>query len=212
MKKILFNFLDKSIEVANQLNIFKIESIVLYKKLYFEVDSLVSVNINNQIVDFKSNCLVIHNLYELNINDKKHITQLYKKLENNIDDKTRVILAKIEENAIKVIEELAYKCSFDITFDSELNFSKFLSSYNVRFEEPSNTNYIEILIKYLKLLKEVYKIEFVFTFGLNDLLEENEISELNYQLSCLDITIIDIKFERKNIKEKFVIDTDWCII
>lgn len=212
MKLVHVKELNDCVELKNKLNVIGVESKEIYKHLCFNIEESITLSKNNQVLDLDKYGLLLHNPIELKLNDKKFLNFLYKLMESNLDDECKQYIAKIEGVSLELLELLAYKTGMEIVYNHDLDFAKFLAAYNLNFDEPDPLNYVELLIRYCKLAKEILKIECIFSFGISDLLTDEEIKELNYQLSQLDLDIIDFVYINGMVKKTFVIDDDWCII
>lgn len=212
MKLLHFSELNNYIELRSQLYIIKIENKDLYRNLCFNLLSTLTFSINNEIVDINKKGIVLFNPFEIKLNDKKFLNHLYKKMESNINDECLIELNNIEMNSMKLFEYLSMKSDCDITYNHKIDFSKFLASFDLKFDENEDITYIELLSRYCKLVKELLKVDLIFCYGLSNVLKEDELLELNYLLSQLDLNIIDIIFGNNDAIKDVVVDKDWCII
>ena len=73
------------------------------------------------------------------------------------------------------------------------------------------SNYLELFFTYCKLNSVYNKTKIVITYGISNLLTEEELNLLKVDLDLNDIVLLDIIFSN-NEKKCFTIDEDWCII
>lgn len=212
MKSLHLKQINQKIDLNNEIKIIRVENVELYKELYFNLPNSITISKNNSLIDFDKISTVLFSPLDLKINDKKMINFLYKKFESRLDDEARSILSDIELKSIKLLELLSYITGLEITYEHNIDFAKLLASFNVKFDEPKYSNYTELFIRYCKLCREIFKIEIIFSFGITNILTENEMNEINYQLSQNDIDVIDFIFTTKSINNSIIIDDDWCII
>ena len=172
---------------------------------------------NNKEVSFDKNSYFISDLFNIDINNKKIITKVYGELlkivTNDIAEYN-----KITSYIREYFETLVFNNNLDLEYNDEIeaNLLLKLGDFKMQFEE---SNYLEKLIKFLKVLVELCNIKVVFIVGLYRVFSLEEVEKI-YKEVCLNkINIINIESENQNIKIRdcykeivYIFDQDNCEI
>lgn len=172
---------------------------------------------NNKEVSFDKNSYFISDLFNIDINNKKIITKVYGELLRNALDNIaeyNKIISYIRE----YFETLVFNNNLDLEYNDEIeaNLLLKLGDFKIQFEE---SNYLEKLIKFLKVLVELCNIKVIFIVGLYRVFSLEEVEKI-YKEVCLNkINIINIESGYRNIKKSdcynelvYIFDKDNCEI
>lgn len=172
---------------------------------------------NNKEVSFDKNSYFISDLFNIDINNKKIITKVYGELLRNALDNIaeyNKIISYIRE----YFETLVFNNNLDLEYNDEIEANSLLKlgDFKIQFEEG---DYLEKLIKFLKVLVELCNIKVIFTVGLYRVFSVEEVEKI-YKEVCLNkINIINIESENQNIKKSdcyneivYIFDQDNCEI
>lgn len=191
------------------LNFIKIESPKLFRQLYLCCDEEIFLIENGKDIKRET----IKNILEIDLNEKKNITSLYKEILrhvrlNHLDEYIKC-LNSLTNLIYDVQTELV---NSEIEVSEKIDEEKILQALNVDYK--SSEDFIYDLIKYLKIKSFNSNISFFLTFNLNLCLTSEEVSLLNKEMKKLMIYIIDINsalVDNDDIKN-IIIDQDYCII
>lgn len=171
----------------------------------------------NKEVSFDKNSYFISDLFNININNKKIITKVYGELLKNVVDDIAEY-NKITSYIREYFETLVFNNNLDLEYNDEIeaNLLLKLGDFKIQFEE---SNYLEKLIKFLKVLVELCNIKVIFIVGLYRVFSVKEVEKI-YKEVCLNkINIINIESEQQNIKKSdyynelvYIFDQDNCEI
>lgn len=167
-------------------------------------------SIDNNEVDLNKYGLIIYDPFNIDLNDKKLIGLLYKKLEKNIFEEEKIIIGNIEQECLKLFELLSLKINTPIDYNNNIDYSKLFSSFEIKILQPSN--YLEKLLQYLSLITEIFHTKLIISFGLLPLLTKEEINLLDKELIQFGLSLIDIQYHKDDDRETLYIEEDWCII
>lgn len=196
----------------NGFNVIQVENTKLYREMCLNpYDSFIYTENKNEI-DLSKNSLILINPYKLDLNDKKIITSLYKKIEHHFDDDCKEYIMQIEKYLMLILEKISVELDTPIDYDESIDISKLLSSINVKVKEPENNEYLDILVSYIKAYQEIYKIKVVISYALTYVLEEQEIKYLDKELKYNDLELLDILPKKKVTNNICIVDEDWCIL
>lgn len=216
MKKIFIECINQLIEFDSNIKTIKLTNTSNYRSLSLDITHQITVSEHDSIIDIPKNVLIIYNPYEINLNDKKFLNALYKELEHSIDDEEKIVIQKLEKIGFDLLDDLQLKTSLPFEYQEEIDISKLFATFNVSFPKIDYQNYLELITNYFKIATVYLKTKFVISFGLLNLLTNDEIEILNKELSYNNLVLLDISFLKENNNEEsknnYVISDDWCII
>lgn len=146
--------------------------------------------------------IIINNPFVLEINNKKIIAQLYKKILKRLTDEQKSMISNIEMSIFKLLDQLLTEDEITLTYSTELNFLDILSICKVEFRKINYENYLEMLVYYLKINNEYNHTSIIISNGLLNILTEEEIKLLEVELKLLGMNVIDISVNTKENKVK----------
>lgn len=172
---------------------------------------------NNREVTFDKNSYFISDLFNIDINNKKIITKVYGELLKIVTDdiaEYNEITSYIRE----YFETLVFNNNLDLEYTDKIEENSLLKlgDFKIQFEE---SNYLEKLIKFLKVLVELCNIKVIFTVGLYRVFSVKEVEKI-YKEVCLNkIHIVNIESEQQINKKStcyneivYIFDQDNCEI
>ena len=172
---------------------------------------------NNKEVSFDKNSYFISDLFNIDINNKKIITKIYGELLKIVTDDIAEY-NKITSYIREYFENLVFNNNLDLEYNDEIEANSLLKlgDFKIQFEE---SNYLEKLIKFLKVLVELCNIKVIFIVGLYRVFSVEEVEKI-YKEVCLNkINIINIESEQQNTKKGdcyneivYIFDQDNCEI
>ena len=172
---------------------------------------------NNKEVSFDKNSYFISDLFNIDINNKKIISKVYGELLKNVVEDI-VEYNKITSHIREYFEILVFNNNLDLEYNDEIEANSLLKlgDFKIQFEE---SNYLEKLIKFLKVLVELCNIKVIFIVGLYRVFSVKEVEKI-YKEVCLNkINIINIESEQQKIKKSdcynelvYIFDQDNCEI
>ena len=155
--------------------------------------------------------IIIHNPFNLDINDSKTIKALYKLLEKEIHGKLENELLIIEKVLFEISDKLILSSNINLDYEAQIDVSKLLSCLGIKYN--TYDDYLSNLLQYIKIQSNLFSKKIIIFFGLSSMLSVDEINRLNVELINNDISLIDISFSIKNISNNsLIIDEDWCIL
>ena len=191
------------------LNFIQIESPKLFRQLYLCCDEEIFLVENGKDIKRET----IKNILEIDLNEKKNITSLYKEILRhmrlNHQDEYIKSLNSLTNLIYDVQTELV---NSEIEISEKIDEEKILQALNVGYK--SSDDFVYDLINYLKIKSFNSNISFFLTFNLSLYLTCEEVSLLNKEIKKLMIYIIDINsmFVDNDDIKSIIIDQDYCII
>lgn len=171
----------------------------------------------NKEVSFDKNSYFISDLFNIDINNKKILTKVHGELLKIVTDDIAEY-NKITSYIREYFETLVFNYNLDLEYNDEIEANSLLKlgDFKIQFEE---SDYLEKLIKFFKVLVELCNIKVIFTVGLYRVFSVEEIEKI-YKEVCLNkINIINIESEYQNFKKSdcyneivYIFDQDNCEI
>lgn len=212
MKKMHINCLNFLIEFDEAIKRIKIKNNKDFRFISFNILEQIVFSVEDNIIDNKYG-LIIYNPYEISLNDKKLINNVYKEMESNIKDEYRSLIHNMELASYEVLDNLIGELDIQLEYEPDIDIVKLFNAFNVSFPAIDNTNYLELIVEYFKLNARYSKTKFIVSFGLTSLLDVEELVLLEKELSYNDLVLLDIEHnDEKIIANDLIIEEEWCII
>ena len=167
-----------------------------------------------KLISFNKKAIVIENLYNFEINNKKILCSFYKLIEEKYNklEYTKYI-DDINILINKIFYDLNLELDVSIDYKDTIVLKDLLNTVELKVLDESKT-ILEKLILYIKLINNISNIKIVFIPFLNSFLDKNEIKLLQEELSLMEICLFNISSYDQNITnfEKTIVDYDLCEI
>lgn len=202
---------NEEFSVESGLNSFYFENKEYYRNVLYSLEEEISLIDHSNLISF-SKCLVIKNILDIDLNDKKNVGFLYKLLTKKIKSEHYDDFKSVVSNFYKLFDDLLFEVDLPVEFNEE-DITKLLQSFDFKFKS-SNNYYVSALSDYFRTSMLINNFNAIMTFNLTNMLTNNEIFLLNEELKKSQIAVIDFDvFAGNNLPNKIiVIDDDLCII
>lgn len=171
----------------------------------------------NKDIAFDKNSYFITDLFNIDINNKKVLTKVYATLQKQVEEDI------VEYNQLisvikRYFERLIFNNNLDLEQDEEIDVMSLLKlgDFKIHFEE---SNYLEKIIKYMKVLIDLCGVKVIFLIGLHSTFNNNEIKQFYKEICLNKIKIVNIEtqqfsdYSNKDYKELiYIFDKDNCEI
>lgn len=212
MKKMFIKPINSLIEFDKPIIQILFENNVAFRNFIENIEDNVIYSENDESLELNKKVIIINNIYDIDINDKKNITFLYKNIVNQLNEKQKESFDKINNELLNVIKDINNTNDYGIDFEDSFDITKILNLYQVKFCLDEQ-NYLEKLAKYIEITSRVSKINTFISFSLIRILSKEEVNLLVKELSLNKINLIDFDFQNSKKEIKYYeIDEDWCII
>ena len=201
IKKIFIKQLNQIIIINQPYIALKFSDAECYREFCYNIGNSIIYSINNEEENC-SNILFIKDPMNIDINNKKILTALYKKIIQYIDLNLKEHISLIENEIFKLLDELIYQTNYELYYDGEIDINKILGMYQLSLKQNKDNNYLEFLVNYIKL-----------SFGLIKILTKNELELLKKELKLLNISLVDIIIETTNLSRisYLNVDSEWNV-
>lgn len=214
MKKIFIKPLNKLIELNEPIIQLLFDDVIVYRSFIFSLEEYVIYSIDNDVKEFNKHILKIMNPFHLELNDKKVLNLLYKKINNTLNENQRQKIALIESEILNILEDICLESELKMTYENNFSIINLLNIFRVSICETECKNYLENLVTYIKVNLEINDYSIIISNGLTKILSNQELALLKKELSLLSITIIDLELNSIESEKKgtnLMIDSDWCL-
>lgn len=157
--------------------------------------------------------IMINDLFNLQLNERKTITKLYQALQQEVDMKFNEEYYKVRQCFQLLIEKINAESNYSVEFDDEESFTDLLKAFGVKLSEENST--LESLVSRLKFLAEFLNIKCFFFVNLKTFFSPQQLQELYHEAQLEDINIFLLE---NTVKDKLqgevitVLDKDLCEI
>ena len=184
-----------------------------YRDFVINLYDNIILSIDDTPVSIDSKALIIFAPLNIEINDKKTLTLLYKKLSHRVSEKVQEKIRKIEQDILELLEIVSVESMFPIEYEDSFELIKIFQMYQISIQELKKENYLEFIVTYIKTNFELNNYNIVVSFGLTRLLTADEINKLTKELAINQISIVDFYYDDSKPKDNYlVIDSDWSKI
>lgn len=171
----------------------------------------------NKEIAFDKNSYLISDLFNIDINNKKILTKVYATLQKQVE-KDIVEYNQLASVIKRYFERLIFNNNLDLEQDEEIDVMALLKlgDFKIHFEE---SNYLEKIIKYMRVLIDLCGVKVIFLIGLHSIFNDDEIRELYKEICLNKIKIVNIEtqqfsdYSSEGYKELiYIFDKDNCEI
>ena len=171
----------------------------------------------NKDIAFDKNSYFITDLFNIDINNKKVLTKVYATLQKQVEEDI-VEYNQLTSVIKRYFERLVFNNNLDLEQDEEIDVMSLLKlgDFKIHFEE---SNYLEKIIKYMKVLIDLCGVKVIFLIGLHSIFNNNEIKQFYKEICLNKIKIVNIETQQfsdysiKDYKELIdIFDKDNCEI
>lgn len=163
----------------------------------------------------EDNIFFISNIFQLELNTKKNINALYKKLTSLYKYKINDDLLEIKNKCESIVEEISVDFDIRLNIGTSIDITDLFKIMNISFLEDYN-DIKEKLIKYMLILNEINGYKIYILYGLHQYFTDSEINDIFTELKYHDISLINLEIYNnfnKGISESIkILDVDYCSI
>ena len=197
MKKIFIKPINKLIKIDQPIVQIVFEDSQIYRDVSFNFSNYAIYSVNDEETDLLKEMLRITDLFELEINNKKILNALYKKLNNELTDEEKQEFSIIESKILCLLDSIVSHSDYEIVYDEELNLSGLFSLFRLSLKSIDHEKYLECFISFIKANIFLFKFSIVVTNGLTNILTKDEIEILSNELSLLEINLLDLNINQQ---------------
>lgn len=216
--RISYELLDEPIIIKpGEIACLTIENTKEYRRIVNDI-----INTNNHLSIYNKakqlqskDILIVDNLVNLDLNDKKILNKLYKELEISMNNED-ILLKSVELRKLimKFMEELIFEFDYPLEVADELDVQSLLKSAGIRVYDDSES-YLENLINYIALMSNFLSYKVVIILNLQVFLDKQELKEFikfctSQSLHIISLERVYINNSEINGISTILFDNDLC--
>lgn len=186
----------------------------LYAENFSNEESDFVLSKNGEILNLSKNCLFLYNYFDLDINNKKIISEINSKILKVFESHDFVEdFSALNQLFININDKISNYFDLKLEYDDEITYDKFIKISG--FKLSSESKFIERLLNYIKIYTELKKVKLVIFVGLSEFLSQEELMLFLKELEYLDLKCLLIESHQKycfDFVGKIIIDKDLCEI
>lgn len=222
MKSIKFSFLDRDLPIGVKHYLLQIENQKVFCDLmtflfsdFMLGNSTITMYDGIEEIHLDSNLHFIPNSFFLDLNTRKNIQALYKRMKFIYFEKIRNDIEKLNNLAESIVKEIALDFEIELDMASQIKEDDLFKLFNLQFKQDELTH-IEQFLKYIEIVNELQKISCFVVYHLRESFSLEDLILLQKELSYKRITLIDIETTNFNSisseEVKIILDRDLCLI
>lgn len=165
----------------------------------------------NEILSFKKDMSLILSPLEIDYNDKKFITELFKEIKDIVQSgELYEDYVFVKSELVKLMERISESNDYPLQYSEELEVSSLLKMMQVKFDFQ-DANYFERLITFVQLSQRLLRKKLLIFVNLSSFLSENQLVELEKIAKYEQIKILLINSYQLNYSfsyKWYIIDVD----
>ena len=206
----------------NCIDVISLESAAFFSEFFLELltaergeESHIILSECDKEINFARSAEIITDPYQLNLNNRKMLSQLYKNTDEIVSQ--RYAVEKIEAlcSLQKIFEEVSEKLDYPVAYDENLDFSAILKAFDFRFDDTSFENPLSRTLQYMKLSRDLLGTKIFFLVRMKDWFPVEKLRAFYENVLYSKIQLILVErhsYERTEEERNYVIDKDrWLI-
>lgn len=177
-------------------------------------DGIFVFSCENQIISASKRGVMVGDLFNFDLNDKKVLNLLYKQIESVVIEKNVVFLNELNAKLISLIDEISYELPFALEY-SEPQTLDYIKIANVKFSKNYDSLQ-EKIVCYINALIELKKCDFFVFVNLKSVLDDDKLLQIysHCKNEGVGLLLVESMNKRKflNGEKAIIITEDLCEI
>lgn len=189
----------------------KLNSLINYQ----EKDERIIIIENEDIIAFEKNAMLIFDIFNMDFNDKKIITNLYNMISNNIKLDS-IIDEEYKEINKKIYNYIKHKLNdteFEYTLKEEVKFEDVLKLFNVKIDNEYYLNLDEKLCFLFDLVSTFNLTKIIILVNIKFYFEDDELEEIYKYAKAKQINLLLVEANSRDTilkyEKKILIDQEY---
>lgn len=166
-------------------------------------------------LNFGKSCSLILEPFSIELNSKKILSALYKKLsegsENQLEGKNKLL-----QDYFSLIDQCIVSSGIEnLTYNEDITWSEIFKGLGVRFDDHCES-LLDKVISYLKIVSDLSDIRLLTFLNFTGFFSAEELEEIIKMAAYLKINILFLEKEEPTFffkqESRYIIDKDQCII
>ena len=212
MINIFIKAINQEIDANYGVTNISIENTDYYRLLIYNINDQIILSENNKEIDISKKTIVLSNIFDIDMNEKKMINLLYKHLENQVSEAIKEKFVCLKNQIVNLIEEVSDNSELKLIYNEDIEIIKVFTICQLQFDCFDYKNYVESLLQYLNNLNYFTNIKIFITFGLMSFISNEELIKIKSELELYNITLINFEKFTKEKMINYLIDDDYCVL
>lgn len=207
--------------LENKVTVISIENKSLFTKCVYdlwlqskgEIGECVLSNGEGPII-FDKNASLIMNIFDVDVNNKKIITRVFKELAENANDYFSDSINEIQKNIVDTMDKLVDSVPYSLVYDDSWDVPSLLKMVNMRMNQVEGDP-LALFFDYIQLESKICNISTYVVINIKDYFSDEELKEFYKFLFYNKINLIVIESHQSILypdEKNWIIDQDNCII
>ena len=176
--KFRFSFIDNQIEVSDEyIRCIEVENNNYFWRIVSNLNNYYnqSQNINELIVEENFSIDLLIDYFNISSNSKKFITNIFKYIEDNIEDNNYEKIRKNYNKIIDIFSSIIYDLDLSLNISNDFNINKLLKLMNISIKDT--TDLLQNILTYIEISMLIQQKTLIF-INLKSYLSKAELTEL----------------------------------
>lgn len=178
------------------------------------IEGRVIISESEKRINITKEGMCIINPFDINLNDKKILNQLYKELYKTSNEEYITEKSEMIQGIINYLDNLIISSPYPITYNYDIDEIGLYKLFQLGFDDVSTT-LLEKVTDFIKLGNKICGLKIFFFVNLKSYLTETEYQKLYDTIKYEEVILINISnlSDYRNTNEKcYIVDEDLCII
>lgn len=178
------------------------------------LEGAVAIVEGEEVIKLSKTAHMIFNPFDIECNDRKVLNAIYSEMKEISSEHHLDIIAEANQKNIELIDEIADKLDYSITYDLDVDIIDVFKMYGVKLltDDECLTSRI---IDYIKLLHRILKTKLFILVNFKQFLNIDDIKNI-YEAAIyekVNLVVIQANYKDKIVNEfNVIVDDDLCMI
>lgn len=178
------------------------------------LEGAVAIVEGEEVIKLSKTAHMIFNPFDIDCNDRKVLNAIYSEIKEISSEQHLDIIAEANQKNIELIDVIADKLDYSITYDLDVDIIDIFKMYGVKLltDDECLTSRI---IDYIKLLHRILKTNFFILVNFKQFLNIDDIKNI-YEAAIyekVNLVVIQTNYKDKIVNEyNVIVDADLCMI
>lgn len=170
---------------------------------------------DNKIIDIPKNVEIILNPFAVDINDKRILNKIYQNLNNlAYSEECYMRTQEITQNIYEYLLNMEQKTEYILSVEADIDMALLFKAAGVK-NEVYEEDFVQMLSRYIKIMCDVLKIQFVVFVNIRSYLTDEQLQEIIKEVAYLEVKLLLMENQERSLlkdTKRYIIDGDQCEI
>jgi CRISPR type II-A-associated protein Csn2 len=159
----------------------------------------ITLHMDSGLGNFSVEAEIVIDIFNVELNSKKIVTKLYKRIEENLEESDVIEVNKLVQSLRNIMYSKAEELPFNFEIEEDINPQELLKMFNVKIDTNMYTEFIEKLTYLVDIISTLKIAQIIILPNLKSYLQEDELVEFYKYVLYKDVKLLIIE---NNISEK----------